>query len=638
MAGTAQLLPPLQQPTAPARGILSIDQHGRVYAATGGHPALLATIRAIPGAEHDPLTRRWYLPDDALDQLRQVGTWVETAELVAARPPQAGDGPVRVTSTTRHLYLDAGGYDAETARVCRMAGGELINGVWQLDRGSGVTAALDIGLDRGIVAGDDHPLTRRVIDSMAMLRLSQATSSALEPRSSIARALHGFQVAGVEYTVRANGKTMLCGDVGAGKTTVALASLEQLMAYPAVAVVPAGLRPNWLREARAVIPHRTAVFAEGMIAADLAHAQPDLLILNYDILGDPSDARSWAAQIIRSRACALVVDEGHRANNRAADRTKTLITMSKRMRSGARLLLSATPVRNQRRELGPLLDIIGRAGQFGGDRMIASDPRIGMKLAANCMWRPRTADVLDSLGITPEGGIEPVWNLTAVEGDPAVMAVYREAEEGFIRSLTDQLDRHGIIINTIENQAAMANLQRIAFRAKYPAIRSWLHDQAATDDPLLIFAFNRDVLDALAGITGAEQIHGGVDSTERLRIVDDFQAGRTRAICLQIDAAGEGLTITRAWHQLHAQLSWTWAAHIQAAGRSFLRMNDPHSGWVHMPYVPGTIEERVTEAHAVKRAEMRFATEIRPEQIEGDGSGDVTGAVLATYAAQAGNG
>ncbi|HIP96350.1 MAG TPA: hypothetical protein EYH32_03945, partial [Anaerolineae bacterium] len=53
---------------------------------------------------------------------------------------------------------------------------------------------------------------------------------------------------------RAHGSALIQGEMGLGKTTIALAAIDLLGAYPALIMCPPHLVPKWLREAKEVIP------------------------------------------------------------------------------------------------------------------------------------------------------------------------------------------------------------------------------------------------------------------------------------------------------------------------------------------------------------------------------------------------
>ena len=166
--------------------------------------------------------------------------------------------------------------------------------------------------------------------------------------------LHPHQrvaVARLAHLLATDRGALLADDVGLGKTVVALA-LVRTARRPLV-VVPAGVRPVWLR----------AMQATGV------HAP----LRSLESLGRP-EARLPAPPDL------LVVDEAHHARTRATRRWQALATLAVHARV---LLLSATPVHNTPRDLAALLAL------FLGDRALVCSPA----LLARHVVRRRIADL-----------------------------------------------------------------------------------------------------------------------------------------------------------------------------------------------------------------------------------------------------
>ncbi len=69
------------------------------------------------------------------------------------------------------------------------------------------------------------------------------------------------------------------------------------------------------------------------------------------------------------------------------------------------------------------------------------------------------------------------------------------------------------------------------------------------------------------------------------------------------------LTLTEAYHVLHAELRWSPGDHIQADGRAWMRMNDPHNITAHYLVCAGTIDEVRMDVIDAKRIEMATVTD-----------------------------
>lgn len=121
------------------------------------------------------------------------------------------------------------------------------------------------------------------------------------------------------------------------------------------------------------------------------------------------------------------------------------------------------------------------------------------------------------------------------------------------------------------------------------------------DQQIVVFMESRQLLDICsarlvkAGYNiGA--IHGGVSALDRATVVNEFQAGKLKAILLTLGAGGEGLTLTAAHTSVFLQRSFSLIKNSQAEDRIYGRMNDLHGAEIIDVITEGTIEQRV---HAI---------------------------------------
>lgn len=416
--------------------------------------------------------------------------------------------------------------------------------------------------------------------------------------------------------------------------------------FPVLVVPPAGLKTNWFREFAAVNPDRKVWVCEGK--RPIAPLwRPDVWICNYDILGltdtlgRPAQ-NSWVTYFIklmeRGDIKALVVDEGHRCNNDKAQRTVAVIEGSGALpESSPRLLLTGTPVRNGRRhELLPQLAAIGRGNEFGDKSQIKKDARLSRRMRTVCVWRPNPDAVLKRLGVLKaDGTSEPIWMPVLVDGDPKVMAEYKRAEEDFMELIRDKARAKALelgedpesaaVLAAMKAGAAASLMQvnmlcRLAGQAKIKAAREWVRDFETTGEKLLVWGENVDMMDALAdrghGLPDIPKIKGGVSHAARTKLVDGFQEeewvrpeDHIQTLVLQIVAAGEGITLTKCYQMMFAQLAWAPGAMDQCAARAAWRMNDPHNVIAHLLVCAGTIDEQRLLVLDHKREQMALVTD-----------------------------
>ena len=244
-----------------------------------------------------------------------------------------------------------------------------------------------------------------------------------------------------------------------------------------------------------------------------------------------------------------------------------------------------------------------------------------------CAWRPDPTEVLRFLGVIGDDETAEVpKNYIVVDGDPKVMAKYRHAEERFLEYLRQKAeekaremgaDPHSAGVRAMMRAASAAQLMqvnelsRLAGLAKVRAGKEWVQDFLTTGDKLLVFAHHRDVMADLAG-KSIPQIHGDVKRADRDVLVDRFQDEAPpplQALVLQTEAAGEGLTLTKAYQVLHAELEWVPGAHDQADARAAWRMNDPHNIMSNYLVCADSIDEVRVGVLQAKREEMEAVTD-----------------------------
>lgn len=444
------------------------------------------------------------------------------------------------------------------------------------------------------------------------IELSRARDAALA-LPALGGELRPFQRAGVAYAL-AQRRTFIADEQGLGKTVQALAALEADGAFPAAVVCPAGLKLNWEREAGRWLPDRRIAVVHGRSAERWSRSgAPDteLVVLNYEIV--EAHAERLAALGLR----AIVFDESQYCKDPRAKRTKAAIELGGQVaEDGLRLALSGTPIVNHPRELVSQLRLLGRLTDFGSGaglsrrfRGPAALERLHWHLRAHCYVRRTKAEVLPQL--PPKRQETVVLRL-----DNA--ADYRAAEEDVIAWLRAQpLD-----LRTLEAKVAAAlraeqlvrlnHLRQLAAAGKLHAALPWIHDFAATGEPLVVFAEHRAVQKAvLERFPGALHVLGSDSAVARERAVQAFQdpGGPPLLIC-SLKAAGHGLTLTRASNVAFLELDWTPARHDQAEDRCHrIGQNDAVTAWYLL--APETIDETMATLLGRKRGIIGAVTDGR---------------------------
>ncbi len=171
--------------------------------------------------------------------------------------------------------------------------------------------------------------------------------------STLERRLYPYQIEGVERFF-GSGRLLLADDMGLGKTAQAIAVCHALFAVGKVerglVVVPASLKPQWLREWQLFTNSPIGV-VEGP-PDDRRRAYRSLrrgfLIVNYEqALRDLDLMHALEPEIV-------VLDEAQRIKNWATRTAAAVKTLKPRYR----LVLTGTPMENRLEELASLLDFL----------------------------------------------------------------------------------------------------------------------------------------------------------------------------------------------------------------------------------------------------------------------------------------
>ena len=233
-------------------------------------------------------------------------------------------------------------------------------------KGRGWTAAIPEGLQQrrtlvdrllGVLSdGNSEPALHALLQQ-ERVRLARQVQTA-STRTRLHRALHTlkqslypYQRDGVDrFFVR--GRLLLADDMGLGKTAQAIAACHALWHAGRVRrgliVVPAALKPQWLREWQA-FTDAPATVVEGTPSqrcAAFEACRRGFLLGNYEqLIRDIDVVREWAPDIV-------VLDEAQRIKNWA---TKTALTV-KRLDPPYRLVLTGTPMENRLDELASIVE------------------------------------------------------------------------------------------------------------------------------------------------------------------------------------------------------------------------------------------------------------------------------------------
>jgi len=397
---------------------------------------------------------------------------------------------------------------------------------------------------------------------------------ALEERAKSLGA-YPFQMQGISWLAQRK-YALLADDMGLGKTMQALLALGETRARVLV-VCPASLKHNWANEVERWAPHLTPSVRKGL--GSFSVPEPgEVVITNYELLPRPvkitvferKKRKRWYYETgFDLSGCSVIVDEATMVKSTKAKRSKAVKILGQ---SADRVwLLSGTPLENTPIDLHGVLD----AGhmfetvfrnfknfrelfnafykQVAAQRWIwvFSTPKPEVpELLRRVMLRRKKTDVLKELPLRRYRDMAVDTPEELLEACGTAWDEWKQEE----RAKLPPLEKFS------ELRSKLAS-------SRIDAMVEFVERYEEASEPLVVFCAHRAPIEVLSKRKGWVSILGGTSSTKRQEAVEAFQAGKALGIACTIKAAGYGLTLTRASHELFVDLSWEPMANAQSEDR-----------------------------------------------------------------------
>ncbi|MGH9584130.1 MAG: DEAD/DEAH box helicase, partial [Bryobacteraceae bacterium] len=413
--------------------------------------------------------------------------------------------------------------------------------------------------------------------------------------------------------------------MGLGKTIQVLSLLlvlkrEHRQSCPSLLVAPASLLANWAAEIerfapglKALVAHPSALPAAELKAVGAAQLRDiDLVITSYgSLLRVP-----WIAETSWRLA---VLDEAQAIKNPDAKQTRAV----KKLKAGARLALTGTPVENRLGDLWSIFDFVN-PGLLGTSKEFASFAK--------------------RLGSQPHGSYGPLrelvrpYILRRLKTDKAVIAdlpdktevkafcplsrpqaaLYQQAVKDLAAQLAEAtgIRRKGLVLAFLMRFKQICNhpSQWLGDGAwsegdsgKWTRLREIAEVAASRQEKMLVFTQFREMTAPLAAFLGSVferpglVLHGETEVKKRQDLVRRFQEDEAVGFfVLSLKAGGSGLNLTAASHVVHFDRWWNPAVENQATDRAF-RIGQTKNVLVHKFVCRGTVEEKIDQLIESKR-------------------------------------
>lgn len=443
----------------------------------------------------------------------------------------------------------------------------------------------------------------------------------VDPGTALKASLRPYQQAGVRWLyllTRLGLGSCLADDMGLGKTIQVLSLLLVLKrehpdaSRPSLLIAPASLLANWAAEAerfapslRLLIAHPSAMPAAELRTLDAEQlGRVDLVITSYGSL-----ARLPALMEMHWRLA--VADEAQAIKNPGAKQTRQV----KKLKAGARIALTGTPVENRLSDLWSIFDfthpgLLGSAKVFDGfAKRLAGNEHFGpLKTLVRPYILRRLKTDKRVIADLPEKTELKAWCPLS----PTQAALYQSAVKELAAALdkTEGIGRKGVVLSYLMRFKQICNhpsqwLGNAAWGAgdsgKFARLRELTEVIAARQEKVLVFTQFRETTEPLAAFLGSIfgreglVLHGGTPVAKRRELVKRFQEDDlTPFFVLSLKAGGAGLNLTAASHVIHFDRWWNPAVENQATDRAF-RIGQQRNVLVHKFVCRGTFEERIDQ-------------------------------------------
>jgi non-specific serine/threonine protein kinase len=450
----------------------------------------------------------------------------------------------------------------------------------------------------------------------------------VDPGGELRGVLRPYQQVGVRWLyllAKLGLGACLADDMGLGKTIQVLALLLVLKrqngakSQPSLLVAPASLLANWASEIERFAPGLKALVAHpsAMPAGELKAFDPtrlrdvDLVITSYgSLLRAP-----WMAEV-PWRVAAL--DEAQAIKNPDAKQTRAV----KRLKAGARLALTGTPVENRLGDLWSIFDfvnpgLLGTAKEFSrfAKRLAERPNGYGplRELVRPYILRRLKTDRTVIADLPDKTEIKAFCGLSRHQA-----ALYGQAVNELAKQLAESsgIQRKGLVLSYLMRFKQICNhpSQWLGDGAwgesdsgKWARLRDIAEVIAAKQEKMLVFTQFREVTAPLAAFLGSifERpglvLHGETEVKKRQDLVRRFQEDESVGFfVLSLKAGGAGLNLTAASHVVHFDRWWNPAVENQATDRAF-RIGQTKNVLVHKFVCRGTVEEKIDQLIESKR-------------------------------------
>lgn len=492
-------------------------------------------------------------------------------------------------------------------------------------------------------------LTDDGIDDLTIIEAIDWLNS-VESRSEIK--LLPYQRADVAFMFVNRWGCILANPMGLGKTASAIRTLQVISLqygenpFPALVICPNTVKMTWQDELRKFAPELKPAVISGPagVRRKAIASSADVFMINWEALRIHSKLSAYGSMSLTEAEKTpkelnergfktVIVDEGHHGKDPHSKQTRAMWALMND--ATYRFLMTGTPVVNNVGDVWSLLHAVDRngfpaktkflerwarveLGFYGGSEILGLNPETADEFRAITNPLIRRIPKEAALPMLPRK--LPVQYRYA-EMSPAQAKLYRQMEDDMIVQVQETLlsapNAISQLTRLLQFASASARLethvvtdkvtgeqkevQRVVLEppsSKVDDLVELLDEMV--DEPLVVAAVHTQLINLAAARLAKEGISCGLitgaqSGQERQDAISQFQDGKIRVMLLNIDAGGEGITLTRASTLLFMQRHWSKVRNDQVEDRIH-RMGQDKVVHIIDQIAPDTVEYRKLES------------------------------------------
>jgi SWI/SNF-related matrix-associated actin-dependent regulator 1 of chromatin subfamily A len=408
--------------------------------------------------------------------------------------------------------------------------------------------------------------------------------------------LRPYQNVGVEFVVRAGGRAMIADQMGLGKTATAIA-YAIYKNRKTIIICPKSVKPGWVRE----------VLRFGGIAACLwegdfpiGDVDSKFHVVNYDIVD------RHVEKFNKMGFDLMICDEATYLKNTKTKRSKAIMGywQERKKYPGIKtkdlILLTGTPILNRPIEAYTLLNFISKE-RFGNKQFFIKQYGAADEKPRNLgELFQRTKDV-----VIRRLKKHVAKELPDKQRSDLLVELSPEDMKKYNKILDDMFRRWRA--SGKPSAAQMPTIQRFLLQFKLERAKEFIDEILAEGRSVLVFSTYQWVVEHLKAHYGpvCGMIHGGTNSKERQKVVDDLRDGYKKVGAFTINATGMGIdglqnSIDTA---IFLDQWWVPAVHEQAEDRLH-RLGQKMKVMIYYMICLDTIDEDMRAVLAEKQADI----------------------------------